>query len=891
LGVAEDWTERDVLTAEGRLLSTDAHPLSGQTYGRVAEVEALARAVSAKKSTVLLGPPGVGKTAVLRKLVQLVEKRAFVALEGLSVHEIATTGLVSGTRYTGMQEEKIASLLKHADPRRIVFVSDLWNITTAGSYDTNPRGIYDLMRPGIEAERLVLLGEMSQGRWDRLTREFPMLERDFATISVEPPSDDETRALLHRIASELAPDLVFERSAVERIFTLARKFLPTMSFPGKGVDLLRKVVQVHRGLGPEANPAPVDEATVERLFCEDTGLPTHVVSPISDVDYEATKSFLSERVLGQDDAVGAVSDVLALYKTGLANPDRPAGVFLLVGPTGVGKTELAKATAEFVFGSRERIFRVDLSEYKDFHSFERLIGDPKKGTPGLLTDHVRKHPFTVILLDEFEKGHDNIADLFLQVFDDARLTDAFGETVGFHHALLFLTSNVGSDVAAVDTSMGFVADRRPMGEILEERAKKSLEAHYRPEFLNRLDRVLVMKPLSLTDLRRIARRELGKVVRRDGLVERDLLLEVDDGVLELLVERGTDPKYGARPLKRAIEEIVMIPLARALMGTGWRRFQIVRVARKGGGIGVTFETTDASRRLENLERRERVSDGTGGILNLSVADIREKLAETFVEMGKLEKAANLAKMKDELADLDRRAATPAYWEAVLGDTSLIAKRHRLALEIRRLATLRSELGAVKDLAEASFLEADDSMAKELADAFARLQPRFLRARRELCKFEEVDNADAIVVVTPVGDDPQATEFARSLSDMYAAWARNAGYDQTQSEREGTFTVHILGPYAHGYLRGETGGHRLVLPQPERASSRRSESHLARVRVVPHGEDTQEELRLDDLDPIRTYDLRHSHGVRDRVTQHTEGDTKKVLAGRIGGFLEAHIDQR
>jgi ATP-dependent Clp protease ATP-binding subunit ClpC len=888
--VADDWTERDVLTVEGRLLSTDAHPLSGQTYGRVAEVEALARAVSAKKSTVLLGPPGVGKTAVLRKLVQLVEKRAFVALEGLSVHEIATTGLVSGTRYTGMQEEKISSLLRHADPKRIVFVSDLWNITTAGSYDTNPRGIYDLMRPGIEAERLVLLGEMSQGRWDRLTREFPMLERDFATISVEPPGDDETRALLHRIAAELAPDLVFERSAVERIFTLARKFLPTMSFPGKGVDLLRKVVQVHRGLGPDANPAPVDEATVERLFCEDTGLPAHVVSPISDVDYDATRSFLSERVLGQDDAVGAVSDVLALYKTGLANPDRPAGVFLLVGPTGVGKTELAKATAEFVFGSRERIFRVDLSEYKDFHSFERLIGDPKKATPGLLTDHVRKHPFTVILLDEFEKGHANIADLFLQVFDDARLTDAFGETVGFHHALLFLTSNVGSDVAAVEPSIGFVEDRRPVGEILEERAKKALEAHYRPEFLNRLDRVLVMKPLSRADLRRIARRELGKVVRRDGLVERDLLLEVDDGVLELLVERGTDPKYGARPLKRAIEEIVMIPLARALMGTGWRRFQIVRVARKGSGIGVTFETTDASRRLQNLERRERVSDGTGGTLNLSVADIRERLAETFVEMGKLEKAANLAKMKDELAELDRRASSPAYWEAVLGDTSLIAKRHRLALEIRRLATLRSELGAVKDLAEASFLEADDSMAKELADAFARLQPRFLRARRELCKFEEVDNADAVVVVTPVGDDPQATEFARSLSDMYAAWARSAGYDPTQSEQDGTFTVHVMGPYAHGYLRGETGGHRLVLPPAERAS-RRSESHLARVRVVPHGEDTQEELRLDDLDPIRTYDLRHSHGVRDRVTQHVEGDTKKVLAGRVGGFLEAHIDQR
>ncbi len=897
--MAEDWTERDLLATEARLLSVEAQAVSGQTYGRVAEVEALARALAARKSTVLLGPPGVGKSAVLRRLVQLIEKRAFAALEGATVYEMATTGLVSGTRYTGMQEEKIASLLRHADPRRLLFISDLWNIPMAGSYESNPRGIYDLMRPGIEAERLVLIGEMSQGRWDRLTREFPLLERDFATISVVPPSDDETRALLQRIAAELAPELTFERAAIERIFTLARKFMPTLSFPGKGVDLLRKVIQVHRGLGETANPVPVDESAVERLFSSETGLPEHVVSPNTSVDYEATQAFLTERVLGQEDAVRAVSDVLALYKTGLSNPDRPAGVFLLVGPTGVGKTELAKATAEFVFGSRDRIFRIDLSEYKDFHSFEKLIGDPKKGTAGLLTDHVRKNPFTVILLDEFEKGHPNLADLFLQVFDDARLTDAFGETVGFHHALIFLTSNVGSDMAAVDSGIGFVGERHSASELLEQRARKSLEAHYRPEFLNRLDRVLVMKPLSQLDLSRIARRELGRVVRRDGFVERDLLLEVEDSVVELLVERGTDPKYGARPLKRAIEEIIMIPLARALMRPGWRRFQILRVSRapqrhedapKADLVCVSFETTEASIRLSNLDRRERVSDGAGGTVNLSVADIRAQLADAFIEIGTLERTVNVAKLKEELRTLDQQSSSPAFWETAFGDTSAIARRHRLTVEVRRLESLRSELLAVHELAEASFVEADDSVARELMSSFARFAPRLRRAQRELLKFEDVDSADAELLITPVGEDAGARDWSAKLADMYEAWARSVGYEVRRTEQEHVMKVVVIGPYAHGYLRGETGGHRVVRPNEERGP-RRSEAHLARVRVTPPGAETQEELRLDDLDPIRTYDTRHSHGVRDRVTLYTDGDTKRVLMGRINAFLEAHIDQR
>jgi len=891
----------DVLAREGRNLTAETTAGATRVYGREEEVEALARALAGRKSAVLLGPPGVGKTSVVKKLVALIALGKIPALSTASVWEIATTGLVSGTRYTGMQEEKIAALLRHATPERLVYISDLWNIAAAGSYDTNPRGVYDLMRPGIEAERLVVFGEMSAGRWERLCRDFPMLERDFATITVEPTDEEETREILQRVAGEQA-SVVFDKSATHRIFHLARKFLPTMSFPGKGVDLVRKVADAHRGgvdgssslgaaLARKIPSRPVDDAFVEDLFAKQTGLPLHAVSPRASLGYEDMVAFLSERVLGQAESVRAVCDVLALYKTGLANPDRPAGVLLFVGPTGVGKTELAKATAELVFGSRDRIFRVDLSEYKDYHSFEKLIGDPRKGTTGLLTDFVRRNPFGVILLDELEKGHSNIADLFLQVFDDGRLTDAYGETVSFQHAVIIVTSNVGSDISGLESAIGFSGEPKVSPERLEQRVRRALEQHYRPEFLNRIDRLLVMKPLGEADLLRIARRELGLVYKREGLVERDLLLEVDDGVLGLLLERGTDPKYGARPLKRAIEEIVMVPLARALLGAGWRRFQLLRIARDGDAVTVTFEPTEASRRLDNLERRSRVSDGEGHNVDLSLMDVRRGVGELYERLIRLETTADLRGMRRELAELEAKEASPAFWEDAFGHSGMLVRRHRLNVEVRRLEILRGELDAVRELAEASFLEADDSVAKELTDAYARLDKRLGRATRELVDFDASDQGDARLVISASGAGDGTEAWVDELAGMYATWAKDRGFDVERVLSSGTQEVFVLGAYAYGYLRGETGGHRALRPPPDR-DDKRGITFLAKVEVLPSdAEPGSRPPPMSDTSPIRTYDQWRSHGVRDRVSGHVEGDVRRVLGGRLDGFLEAHMKQR
>ena len=891
--MSDDYQSIDVLARDARNLTADRNASLPKTYGRATEVDALARALAGKKSAVLLGPPGVGKTAIIKKLLHYIRAERIPALTHATVFEVSTAALVAGTRYTGQQEEKIAALLKHARPDRLLYISDLWNIPVAGSYDTNPRGIYDLMRPGIEAENLVLLGEMTTGRWERLLKDFPMLERDFATITVAPTNEEETRDVLVRTAADLGPYVMFEKVAIERVHTLTKKFLPTQSFPGKGVEMLRRLAHAAGSATGERRARPIDDVFVEAEFGKLTGLPMHMVSPRVTVSYEAMRSFLTERVLGQPEAVDAVADVLALYKTGLSNPDRPAGVLLFVGPTGVGKTELAKATAEFLFGSASRIFRVDLSEYKDYHSFEKLIGNPRKGSHGLLTEHVRQNPFTVILLDEFEKGHENVADLFLQVFDDGRLTDAEGETVGFHHALIILTSNVGADLGELDATIGFAGEARTSAKKVDQAVRRALENHYRPEFLNRLDRVLVMHPLKQSDLRRIARRELGKIYKREGLIERDLLLEVDDGVIDLLLERGTDPKYGARPLKRAIEELLVIPLARTLLSSGWRRFQLLRVARKGDTVELGFEDTDSSKKLENLERRTRASDGAGGTTYLSLLDVQKGIGDVYDRLAAVDRAGKLEEKKRELCEILEREATPAFWEDAFGHSGALVRQHRLSVEIRRLDDLRSEADLVRELAEASFQEGDDAVASDLTAAYARLVSQLVRAEREIIRFKPDDHGDAAIRVSPSGGKEGAAEWAETLAGMYSGWARERGFDAEQLavDRDGTIELHVLGTYALGYLRGEFGSHRLILPPGK--EDRRGETFLARVEVLPLTAGKAEPNapgRLDDP-PVRTYDMWRSRGVRDRRTGQVDGDVRAVLDGRLDRFLEAFVDQR
>ncbi len=340
-----------------------------------------------------------------------------------------------------------------------------------------------------------------------------------------------------------------------------------------------------------------------------------------------------------------------------------------------------------------------------------------------------------------------------------------------------------------------------------------------------------------------------------------------------------------------------MPLARALLSKEWRRFQLLRVARHGDGVELTFEDTDVSRRLENLERRTRVTDGDGGSVLLSLADVRAEIGDVYERLAHLEKTAHLDEMKRELKEILEREATPAFWEDAFGHSGALVRQHRLSVEIRRLDDLRGQADLVRELCEASFQEGDDSVAPDLTNAHARLCRKLARAEREIVHFSELDQGDAVIVVTPSGGREGATEWASTLADMYGAWGKERGYDVEPEEEEGgVHRVRVLGAYAFGYLRGERGSHRLILP-PATKDDRRGETFLARVDVRPFADgapgaaDSRPRGRAEARDepPIRTYDLWRSRGVRDRRTGYVEGDVKRVLGGRLDGFLEAFVD--
>ncbi len=888
----------DVVAQDGRELSADPNATGEKTFGRQTEVQALARTLASGRSAVLVGPSGVGKTAVVQKLLSYLRDGRLPEIVGSKIYEISTVGLCADTRFTGQQEGRIRSMLAHATRKRFHYVPDIWNLPYAGSYSTNPRGIYDLMRPGIEQGKLVIFGEVTPGKWDKLAREHPILVRDFVAIAVPEPSEEETRDLLMRVAADLTPS--FEKQAIDRVFSLSKKFVPTQSFPGKGVELLRRVVQEARapdmtqgGVATPARVVPIDAQLVEDVFAKQSALPMHMLSPSVRMTYEEMHKFLAERVLGQKEAVSAVADLLALYKTGLNDPDRPAGVLLFVGPTGVGKTELAKATAEFLFGGPSKMLRIDVSEYKDFHSFEKLIGDPKRERTGLLTDYVRKNPFSVILLDEFEKGHPNLADLMLQVFDDGRLTDAFGDTVDFRHTLIILTSNVGANMRELGSSIGFSgrgsnADSPP--SIVRD-VRRTLEHAYRPEFLNRIDKILVFEALEKSDMRRIAQRELGKVYRREGLIERDLLLEVDEGVIDLLLDRGFDPKYGARPLKRAIEELLVLPLARAVLGASAQRYQLLRIARKGDSVALSFEDTETSRKLQGLERRTRATDGEGQVVRMSLAQVKTALKAIYERVAKLEEKADVASMRKELEVMEEKTKNPAFWDEAFGKGGDVYRRHRLNVEIRRLEDLRQRTDLLAEVIEQAFLDPRKTSADsvdELVGRYARLERALTRAEREIVHFDETDRGDAHVVVRAIGGKEGANAWAKELAQMYASWAEERKYEIDQTAHPHHVEIVVKGPYAFGYLKSEQGGHRLI--SAPKGKDKRGDTWLARVEVRAPGSTTSTKRVRDDEPPIRTYDQLHSRGVRDRRTGASDGDVKRVLSGKIDAFLEAALEE-
>ena len=623
----------DALKKFARDLTEAAHegkldPVIGRDEEIRRTIQILARRT--KNNPVLIGEPGVGKTAIVEGLAQrIVNGDVPEVLRGKRLVEVNLNSMVAGAKYRGEFEERAKQLIDEVTAKHdelVLFIDELHTIVGAGQGgEEGGLDIANVLKPALARGELSLIGATTLNEYQKYIEKDAALERRFQPVFVPEPTVEQTIVILRGLRDKLEAhhQVTFADDAFVAAAELADRYITNRFLPDKAIDLIDQAAARVR-IGATSRPADIQEleaeiaqlkreqdyATSRKRFDEaksfeeligekqtqleerseawerKTGSETlevttssiaEVVSrltgiPVAELTQEERQKLLKmeetlrERLIGQEHAVVAVSDAVRLSRAGLGQAHRPIATFLFLGPTGVGKTELAKALAESVFGDEQAIIRIDMSEYMERHAVARLIGAPPGyvgyDEGGQLTERVRRRPYSVILLDEIEKAHPDVNNVLLQVFDDGRLTDGKGRVVDFSNTIIIATSNLGASIIMDNLE-------RPEAERMDDKALRDelmgvLKGHFRPEFLNRVDDIIVFHALSRDDIRAIVRIQLQRVVRTAAA--QDITLTVDESLVDHLVDVGYQPEFGARELKRQIRQEVETRLAREILG-------------------------------------------------------------------------------------------------------------------------------------------------------------------------------------------------------------------------------------------------------------------------------------------------------------------------------------
>ena len=618
-------------------------PVIGRSKEIARVVQILSRRT--KNNPVLVGPPGVGKTAIVEALAQQVN--AGDVPENLSSRRVVTLdmgALVAGTKYRGEFEERLKKVVEEikSSGNCILFIDEMHTMVGAGAAE----GAVDaanILKPSLARGELQCIGATTLDDYRKYVERDPALERRFQPVNVDEPSTEETVEILKGIRGKFEEfhNVKIEDDALLAAASLASRFIADRYLPDKAIDLMdeagsrvrirtsgmplgvkesQKMLETVRRDKDEAisqqqyeyaaelrdrevkladslqqlqsewretsgdEKAAVTEEEIAEVVSMWTGIPvTHMA--VEEVERLLhMEENIHRRIIGQDEAIVAIAKAVRRARAGLKDPRRPMGSFLFLGPTGVGKTELVKALAEFMFGSEDKMIRLDMSEFMERHTVARLIGAPpgyigyEEG--GQLTDAVRRHSYTCILLDEIEKAHPEVFNLLLQIFDDGHLTDAKGRKVDFRNTIIVMTSNIGSDLIKRDTSFGFaMVNQARMEENAYEKMKTKVEDEvkrfFRPEFLNRIDGQIVFHALTKEHIVSIVDLMLNDV--RKPMLEKGLSLDVTQAAKEWLGEKGFDPMFGARPLRRLIERELEDSLSEGVIRGDYRPGQTVLV--------------------------------------------------------------------------------------------------------------------------------------------------------------------------------------------------------------------------------------------------------------------------------------------------------------------------
>ncbi|MEQ1505743.1 MAG: AAA family ATPase [Myxococcota bacterium] len=805
--VLDEWIDRD-LSAAARQGGLSA---AYEVDGLVAQCEEVLRALGSR-TPVLVGAPGVGKTAIVHELI-----RRSVASDGVPLLREARVVQVSLRAIAARFKEKAdatnffgelcGSIL--ASPTPVVpFFRDLHHALPLDGAPALHRLLAALPHP--------VLAEAHPRELEQLLEQWPDLAEHLVPIPVEEPAPPVVAAMLHQwcVHHAAATGRGFRGEAERGAIELTARFMGDRPFPRKAFELLRQTADFHAS---DAGNRPIGLGDVVRRFSQLTRVPPRLVDPDEQLDLSGVHDFVSERLLGQEEAVDAVVRMIALMKAGLADLRRPFGTFLFVGPTGVGKTFCAELLAAYLFGDPNRLIRLNLADHADPRAVQVLFGDPHArevaDQRGLLARRLAGNPFGVLLLDEFEKADPKVHDAFLQLVDEGRYLDGRSEVVSVASLIVIATSNGGAEVYR-ETGLGF--DKTPGVKDLDRELDRRLGRVFRFELLNRFDRIVHFHPLDRSHIRSIARRELADLAQRDGLIGRGLHVEVDAEVLDWLVSHGYHPHFGARFLRREIERSVAGTLAEYIVRDNPPRGARLALGVRSGRIDVrTVSAPELALRVPVPDRDPEIA-----------VDPERLLDEARAWVARWEPLFAESRAREtEAAGLIDQSASPGFWDDVTVAQDVLRRYKGLDARLqadRRLLRAATRLGRS--------IEQDDVSPEELADLIHQAAASY---RRWLDIGSEGGPGAAWLVLGPADPVTDCAEWLTDLVAMYRGWFRRRGlqYELVAEEVERGHPVRLVfeveGPGVLSLLEIEAGEHR-----------RRGEDgavERAMVEVVPRRE--------------------------------------------------------
>ena len=639
--------------------------------GRAAEIDRVIQILArrTKNNPILLGEAGVGKTAIAEGLAQrIADGEVPFLLENKRVVTLSMTALVAGTKYRGEFEERLKNVVDDVIKAKniILFIDEIHTLIRAGGAEGSLDAA-NILKPALARGEMQIIGATTLSEYKKHFAKDSALARRFQTVMVEEPTEEDAEKILLGLRGryEEFHHARIEDAAVTAAVRLSKRYITDRYLPDKAIDLideaasrtrmkrigdtdqivglrteiaeivkqknaaisgqdyegaaqlrdreqeLRAQLDVSRRGDDQRSEIVVTEHEIADVVAQWTGIPVQRIAAKESDRLLALEKHIGRRVIGQDEAVRAVSKAVRRARAGVKDPRRPIGSFLFLGSTGVGKTELARALAESVFGSEEAIIRFDMSEYMEKHTTARLVGAPpgyvgyEEG--GQLTDAVRKKPFSIILFDEVEKAHPDVFHMLLQVLEDGRLTDGQGTVTDFRNTIIIMTSNAGANhLRSTTGSIGFSIGQQAMGSD-EERAKKRVMEEvrkiFRPEFLNRVDDMIVFNALGEPELTKIVDILLRDVKAR--LAEQKINLEISPSAKRVLISKGTDVKFGARPLRRAIQKNIEDELAERILARDFTAGDVISVRKVGDGLD--FVKKDTSRNSKRAKNEKQAS--------------------------------------------------------------------------------------------------------------------------------------------------------------------------------------------------------------------------------------------------------------------------------------------